>query len=77
MRRSTPRYEIIFIASVEDAPVVMHTALSADEATLLFAVELQRLLANRSAGELAIRRKTSNSAKTAVIVRQAVTAPSP
>lgn len=55
----------------------MHTALSADEATLLFAVELQRLLANRSAGELAIRRKTSNSAKTAVIVRQAVTAPSP
>jgi hypothetical protein len=73
VRRSTPRYEIIFIPNADDAPVVVHSSLNADEATLLFAVELQRLLADRARGELAIRRKASNSSKTNVIVRQAVT----
>jgi hypothetical protein len=73
VRRSTPRYEIIFIPHADGAPVVVHSTLNADEATLLFAVELQRLLADRAEGELAIRRKASNSTKTNVIVRQAVT----
>lgn len=75
MRRSSPRFEIIFTPPAGGAPVVVHSALNADEATLLFAVELQRLLTERATGELAIRRKTTNSAKSNVIVRQQVTSP--
>ncbi|MFT4037167.1 MAG: hypothetical protein QM692_03225 [Thermomicrobiales bacterium] len=70
MRRSTPRYEIIFIPRAAETPVVVHAALSADEATLLFAVELQRHLTDHAHGELAIRRKAANSANPAVIIRQ-------
>lgn len=70
MRRSTPRYEIVFIPRAAETPVVVHSALSADEATLLFAVELQRHLTGRADGELAIRRKAANSTRPAVIVRQ-------
>jgi hypothetical protein len=75
VRRSTPRYEIIFIPPADGIPVVVQSTPNADEATLLFALELQRLLSERANGELAIRRKTSNNAKPDVIVRQQVTSP--
>lgn len=72
MRRSTPRFDIVFMPPADGAPVVVHSALSADEATVLFTLELQRLLADRIDGELAILRKTSNKASPNVILRQAV-----
>lgn len=72
MRRPTPRYDIIFIPSVEDPPVTVHSSLTANEATVLFAVELQRLLSGHAKGELAIRRKAASSIKPAVVIRQAV-----
>lgn len=75
MRRSTPRYEITFTPPADGVPVVIHATLNADEATLLFAVELQRLLSDRADGELAIRRKSGANAKADVIVRQLVTSP--
>ena len=72
MRRTTPRYDIIFIPGSDSTPVVVHAALTADEATVLFAVELQQLLSIHAGGELAIRRKSSRSAEPAVVVRQEV-----
>ncbi|MDQ2655274.1 MAG: hypothetical protein M3Z20_19760 [Chloroflexota bacterium] len=70
MRRLSTRFEIIFVPPVEGPPVVVHSTSNADDATLRFAVELQRLLADRAGGELAIRRKSSRSAKPDVVVRQ-------
>ncbi len=75
MRRSTPRYEIVFLPPADGVPVVVHSTPNADEATLLFAAELQRLLSDRADGELAIRRKFAKSAKADVIVRQQVSSP--
>ena len=72
MRRSNLRYEIIFLPPSDGAPVVVGSTPNADEATVLFAVELQRLLSDRAKGELAIRRKFSSSTKSDVIVRQQV-----
>jgi hypothetical protein len=77
VRRSKPRYEIIYLPPADSAPVVVHSTLNADEATLLFATELQRLLSDRAKGELAIHRKASSNAKPDVIVRQVVTSSSP
>lgn len=74
MRRSTPRYDIIFLPPTDGLPVVVHAALNADEATVLFAEEVQRLLADRTGGELAIRRTTSHNGTPEVIVRQQVAA---
>lgn len=59
----------------DGVPVVVHSTPNADEATLLFAAELQRLLSDRADGELAIRRKFAKSAKADVIVRQQVSSP--
>jgi hypothetical protein len=70
VRRSTTRFEIIFLPPAEGSPVVVHSTSNADDATVRFAVELQRLLANHAGGELAIRRKSSSSAKPDVVVRQ-------
>ena len=73
MRRTSQRYEIIFLPTDQATPVVVHSALSADEATVLFAVELQRFLSDHTHGELAIRRKASKNAKPDVIIRQQLT----
>ena len=70
MRRSSTRFEIVFIPPEEGPPIVVHSTSNADDATLRFALELQRLLADHASGELAIRRKTSSSAKPDVVVRQ-------
>lgn len=75
MRRTAPRYEIIFMAPAEGAPLIVHSTRNPDEATVLFAVELQRLLSDRANGELAIRRLTSNSADPDIILRQELAAP--
>ncbi|MFN8662219.1 MAG: hypothetical protein U0075_10030 [Thermomicrobiales bacterium] len=72
MRRSTPRYEIVFLEPGDGSPVVVHSTQNPDEATVLFAVELQRLLSDRASGELAIRRKSSKSADPDIILRQEV-----
>lgn len=77
MPRPKPRYEIIFLPPADDAPVVVGTASNPDEATVLFAVELQRLLSERANGELAIRRKTSSNADPDIILRQQVPSPYP
>jgi hypothetical protein len=70
VRRSSTRFEIIFMPPEEGPPVVVHSTSNADDATLRFALELQRLLADHAGGELAIRRKSSRSAKPDVVVRQ-------
>jgi hypothetical protein len=76
VRRSNPRYEIVFKPSVEDPPVTVHASLTANEATVLFAAELQRLMSGRANGELEIRRKAAPSTKPAVVIRQTVAPPS-
>lgn len=70
MRRTTTRFEITFMPPAEGSPVVVHTTANADDATLLFADEVQRRLADRASGELVIYRKSSSSAKPDVVVRQ-------
>lgn len=77
MRRSAPRYEIVYMPPAEGDPMVVHHTRNPDEATLLFAAELQRLLSDRADGELAIRRKTSNNATPDIILRQQIGSPSP
>lgn len=77
MRRSTTRYEIIFLPQADAFPVVMYSTADANDATVLFAAELQRLLTDHAAGALAIHRKASNNAKPDVVVRQELTWPQP
>lgn len=77
MRRSAPRYEIIFMEPDEGSSLVVHSTRNPDEATVLFAVELQRLLSDRANGELAIRRLASNSADPDIILRQELISPLP
>lgn len=75
MRRSVPRYEIIFVRPAEGIEKVVHSTRNPNEATVLFAVELQRLLSDRANGELAIRRKTSKNVDPDIILRQQITSP--
>lgn len=70
MRRSTTRYEIIFLPLADAPPVMMHAIASADDATVLFAEEVQRLLADRASGALVIHRKASSTAPPDVVIRQ-------
>jgi hypothetical protein len=77
VRRSSPRYEIVFMEPDKEASLVVHSTRNPDEATVLFAVELQRLLSDRANGELAIRRMTSNSADPDIILRQELVFPMP
>jgi hypothetical protein len=70
-----PRYEIIFMPPAEGTPKVVHSTRNPDEATVLFAVELQRLLSDRATGELAIRRKVSKNVDPDIILRQQITSP--
>lgn len=70
MRRSTTRYEIVFLPPADAPPVMMHANANADDATVLFAEEVQRLLADRASGMLVIHRKASNNATPDVVVRQ-------
>ncbi|MEZ4565109.1 MAG: hypothetical protein R2853_20475 [Thermomicrobiales bacterium] len=76
MRRSTPRYEIIYSPHADAPPVVMSVATDANDATVLFADGLQRLLNDRAGGSLAIHRKASTKARPDVILRQELTATS-
>jgi len=77
VRRSIPRFEIVFVPPADGAPVVVQSTLNPDEATVLFSAELQRLLSDRATGELVIRRKLGNNGDPDVILRQQVASMAP
>lgn len=77
MRRSTTRYEIIFLPLDDAPPVMIHSTTNADDATVLFADEVQRLLADRVTGALVIHRKSSTNATPEIVVRQELSFPQP
>ena len=57
MQDPGPQFDIVFTTAAHATPTVLRSAVSADDATLAFAAEAQRLQARQARGELAIRRR--------------------
>jgi len=57
VRDPGPRFDIVFTPAAHPTPTVLRSAVNADDATLVFAAEAQRLQARQARGELAIRRR--------------------